>query len=192
MIEGVGYSGAWTADSSTFLYTVPDESWRHGRVRAHRLGADVAGDRDVVVEDDRRFEVTVRLTRSAQAILVHSESRETSEVWYVDPADPALSPRSLGGRRPGVIYNADHVRDGSFLLVTNDDAVEFRLMACPVPGAEGPGPRGLARGPSGGPRRTAAPRGRLRRPRGDVLPPSAATTRCASWTRRTWPGRAPW
>ena len=137
VIEDVGYSGAWTADSSTFLYTVPDESWRHGRVRAHRLGADVAGDRDVVVEDDRRFEVTVRLTRSAQAILVHSESRETSEVWYVDPADPALSPRSLGGRRPRVIYSADHVRDGSFLLVTNDDAVEFRLMACPVPGAEG-------------------------------------------------------
>ena len=45
-----------------------------------------------MVEDDRRFEVTVRLSRSEQAILVHSESRQTSEVWYVDPADPALVP----------------------------------------------------------------------------------------------------
>ncbi len=138
VVEEVGYTGAWTADSSTFLYTVPDDSWRHERVRAHRLGTDVADDRDIVVEDDRRFEVTVRLTRSEQAILVHSESRETSEVWYVDPADPELAPRSLGGRRDGVIYSAEHHRSADagagFLLVTNDDAVEFRLVRCEAPG----------------------------------------------------------
>jgi oligopeptidase B len=134
VVAEVGYSGAWTADSSTFLYTVPDEAWRHDRIRAHRLGTDPAEDRDVVVEDDRRFELTVRLTRSEQAILVHSESRQTSEVWYVDPADPDLVPRSLGDRRDGVIYTAEHVRDGSFLLVTNDDAVEFRLVSCSSPG----------------------------------------------------------
>jgi len=140
VIENAGYSGAWMADSGTFLYTVPDAAWRHERIRAHRLGTNVTDDPDVLVEDDRRFEVTVRLTRSGQAILVHSESRETSEVWYVDPADAALTRRSLGGRRDGVIYSAEHVRDGgpgSFLLLTNDDAVEFRLMACPVPGSDG-------------------------------------------------------
>ncbi len=136
-IEEVGYSGAWTADSSTFLYTVPDQAWRHDRVRAHRLGTPVGDDRDVIVEDDRRFEVTVRLTRSEQAIVLHSESRETSEAWYVDPTDPALVPRSLGGRRDGVIYSAEHVMDGGFLVVTNDDATEFRLVRCPVPGPDG-------------------------------------------------------
>ena len=136
-IQNVGYTGAWAADSATFLYTVPDAAWRHERVRAHRLGTDVGQDTDVVVEEDRRFEVTVRLCRSGQAILVHSESRETSEVWYVDPADATLAPSSVGGRRPGVIYAAEHVRDGGFLLVTNDEAVEFRLMACPVPGPGG-------------------------------------------------------
>jgi oligopeptidase B len=138
VIENVGYSGAWAGcrpgESPTFLYTVPDDAWRSERIRAHRLGADVAEDCDVVVERDRRFEVTVRLSRSQQAILVHGESRETSEVWYVDPADPELVPRSLGGRRDGVIYSAEHVRDGGFLLVTNEDAVEFRLMSCAGPG----------------------------------------------------------
>ncbi|MEO6512486.1 MAG: oligopeptidase B, partial [Nocardioides sp.] len=134
VIEDVGYSGAWTVDSSTFLYTVPDAAWRHDRVRAHRLGTEVGEDRDVLVEDDRRFEVTVRLTRSEQVILVHSESRETSEVWAVDPADPDLVPRSLGGRRDGVIYSAEHVKDGGYLVVTNDDAVEFRLVRCDSPG----------------------------------------------------------
>jgi oligopeptidase B len=138
VVENVGYSGAWAGcrpgGSPTFLYTVPDDAWRSERIRAHRLGTTVEEDRDVLVEEDRRFEVTVRLTRSQQAIVVHSESRETSECWYVDPDDPDLVPRSLGGRRDGVIYSVEHQRDGDFLLVTNDDAVEFRLVSCAAPG----------------------------------------------------------
>ena len=35
------------------------------------------------------------------------------------------------------MYRAEHVRDGDFLLVTDDDAVEFRLASCPVPGPGG-------------------------------------------------------
>jgi oligopeptidase B len=143
VVAEVGYTGAWTADSRTFLYTVPDEAWRSERVRAHRLGTDPADDLVVLAERDRRFEVTVRLCRSGQAIVLLSESRQATESWYVDPADPALVPRSLGGRREGVEYRADHVRGGSgpgsFLLVTNDGAEEFRLMSCPVPGATGQG-----------------------------------------------------
>ena len=141
VVEGVGYTGAWTSDSSAFLYTVPDESWRHERIRAHRLGAPASGDTDVLVEPDRHFEVTVRRCRSEQAIVVLSECRDTTEVWYVDPAGADLVPRSLGGRRAGVEYRAEHVRSadgqGRFLLVTDDDAVEFRLVSCPVPGPGG-------------------------------------------------------
>ena len=36
------------------------------------------------------------------------------------------------------MYRAEHVRERvSFLLVTDDDAVEFRLVSCPVPGPGG-------------------------------------------------------
>jgi len=57
VVEGVGYTGAWTSASSgdlAFLYTVPEASWRHERIRAHRLGDAVAADVDVLVEPDRR------------------------------------------------------------------------------------------------------------------------------------------
>ena len=140
VVEGVGYTGAWTSDSSgdlAFLYTVPDASWRHERIRAHRLGDDPAADVDVLVEPDRRFEVSLRRCRSEQAIVVLSESRDTTEAWYLDPTGADLVPRSLGGRRTGVMYRAEHVRDGELLLVTDDDAVEFRLASCPVPGPAG-------------------------------------------------------
>ena len=114
VVEGVGYTGAWTSDSSGnlgFLYTVPDASWRHERIRAHRLGDAVAADVDVLVEPDRRYEVSVRRCRSEQAIVVLSECRDTSEAWYVDPTGADLVPRSLGGRRTGVMYRAEHVRE---------------------------------------------------------------------------------
>ena len=137
VVEGTGYTGAWTSDSATFLHTVFDASWRQERVRAHRLGTPASDDVDVLVEPDRHFELTVRRCRSEQAIVVLAESRDTGESWYVDPAGADLTPRSLGGRRPGVTYRAEHVRDasgqGSFLLVTDDEAVEFRLVSCPVP-----------------------------------------------------------
>ena len=141
LVEGTGYTGAWLSDSSGFLYTVFDASWRQERIRLHRLGTSASDDVDVLVEPDRRFEVTVRRCRSERAVVVVAESRDTSECWYLDPTGADLLPRSLGGRRTGVTYRAEHVRDdtgpGSFLLVTDDDAVEFKLASCPVPGVGG-------------------------------------------------------
>ncbi len=113
VVEGTGYTGAWVADSTGstgFLYTVFDASWRQERIRLHRLGTPASEDIDVLVEADRRFEVTVRRCRSEQAIVVLSESRDTGESWYVDPTGADLVPRSLGGRRAGVEYHAEHVR----------------------------------------------------------------------------------
>jgi oligopeptidase B len=141
VVEGVGYTGAWTTDSAAFFYTVPDESWRHHRILLHRLGTDPADDVVVVDETDRRYELSVRLSRSQQAVLVLSECRDTSECYYLDPSGTDLVPRSVGGRRHGVFYRAEHIwgddGTGCLLLVTDDQAVEFRLVACPVPGPGG-------------------------------------------------------
>ena len=138
VVEGVGYTGAWTSDSSGnlgFLYTVPDASWRHERIRAHRLGEAATSDVDVLVEPDRRYEVSVRRCRSEQAIVALSECRDTSEAWYVDPTGADLLPRSLGGRRTGVMYRAEHVRDGG--LPRGHQRRRGRVPAasvpCPVP-----------------------------------------------------------
>ena len=130
------YGGAWSADSTWFFYTVHDEAYRPHEVWRHRIGTPVKDDVRVLVEPDERFELTVRPSRSGEALLVLSESRDTGETWAVDARAPESLPRSVGGRRPGVVYRAEHVRGpgaGQLLLVTNDDAVEFRLVRCPVP-----------------------------------------------------------
>ncbi len=130
------YGGAWSADSQWFFYTVHDEAYRPWRVLRHRLGTDPADDAVVLEEHDQRFEVNVRSTRSGELIVIWSESRSTSEAWVVDAAAPESAPRSVGGRRHGVAYRVEHAPSPAgdrMLVVTNDGAVEFRLMTAPVP-----------------------------------------------------------
>jgi oligopeptidase B len=134
------YGGAWSADSQWFFYTVHDEAYRAFQVWRHRLGTDPADDVLVLDEPDQRFELNVRLARSEQVIVIWTESRSTSEAWVVDAATPEAPPRSVGGRRHGVTYHVEHApyaagggRGDRLLVVTDDDAVEFRLMTAPVP-----------------------------------------------------------
>ena len=130
------YSGAWSADSRHFFYTVHDEVYRPFQVWRHTLGTPVADDVLVQAEPDQRFELQVRATRSGGLVVLWSQSRDTSEVWVVDAASPTDRPRSVGGRRPGVEYHAEHLAAGDRLLVvTNDRATEFRLASAPVPRA---------------------------------------------------------
>jgi len=131
------YGGAWSADSACFFYTVHDDAYRPWQVWRHRLGTPVSSDELVMEEPDERYELMVRATRSGGLVVIWSESRDTSEVWVVDAADPTARACSVGGRRTGIEYHAEHVvlPDGSdaLVVVTNDGATEFRLMTCPVP-----------------------------------------------------------
>lgn len=131
------YSGAWSADSSYFFYTVHDDAYRPFQVWRHALGTSYDEDALVLDEPDERFELEVRGTRSGGLVVLWSQSRDTREVWVLDAHTPLSSPRSVGGRRTGVEYHAEHavLPDGSdtLLVVTNDGAQEFRLARCPVP-----------------------------------------------------------
>jgi oligopeptidase B len=130
------YGGAWSADSRWFFYTVHDDAYRAHQVWRHRIGTAASSDVLVLEEHDERFELTVRTTRSGGLVCVTAVSRRTSEVWAIPADEPDAPPRSVGGRRHGVTYEVEHAPTPTadrVLIVTNDDAVEFRLMSAPVP-----------------------------------------------------------
>ena len=131
------YGGAWSADAAHFFYTVHDAAYRPFQVWRHRLGTPVAQDALVLEEPDERFELELRGTRSGGLVLIWAASRDTTEAWALDAHEPLAPARSVGGRRRGVEYVVEHAvqADGtdSLLVVTNDDAVEYRLVSAPVP-----------------------------------------------------------
>jgi oligopeptidase B len=138
------YGLAWSADSQTLFYVVTDEVYRPHEVWRHRVGTDPRDDILVYQEDDERYELTVRATRSGEWILIESECRDTTETLVIPAAAADRPPAVLEPRRRGIEYRADHARGpagGEFYLVTNDGAAEFRLVRGPagIDGAAGAG-----------------------------------------------------
>ncbi len=142
VVAGVHHGGAWAADSTTFLYVVPDAAWRAAAVRRYRLGqggGHVGADAGALVlaEADESFSLSVRLTRSRQLLVLTASSSDCTEVFTVPAADPSARPVSVGGRRAGIEYTVEHAPAGPdgaehLLVVTNDGAAEFRLMSAPL------------------------------------------------------------
>ena len=137
VLQDVYYGAAWSADSRTFFYVRPDKAMRPYQVWRHTLGAPAGEDVLVLQEDDERFELSVELTKSERYIIFTSSSQVTSECRYMPSNQPESSPLPIEARRHGIEYSVDHQED-HFMILTNDGARSFRLVAAPVerPGRE--------------------------------------------------------
>jgi oligopeptidase B len=131
IVRGVYYGSAWTADSKSFLYVKPDAAMRPYQVWRHVLGTPTSEDTMVLQEDDERFELGVELTKSERYIVFTSASHITSECRFVRSDEPEAALRIVEPRRSGIEYGIDHQED-RFVILTNDGARNFRLMAAPV------------------------------------------------------------
>ncbi|HEY0830952.1 MAG TPA: S9 family peptidase [Candidatus Dormibacteraeota bacterium] len=131
VIHAVYYGAAWAADNRTFFYVRPDSAMRPYQVWRHRLGEEVARDVLVLQEDDERFELGVELSKSERYIFFTTSSQVTSECRFLGSDAPDDVPDLIEVRRPEIEYSVDHQED-QFLILTNDGAINFRLMAAPV------------------------------------------------------------
>lgn len=119
-------NATWAADSQTLVYTVPDDAqrpWQAWKV-------DALDPKPVLLlqEDDARFYMSVHRTRSDAWMVFSLGSHATSEVRVLPANDLNGEPRSLLPRRDSVEITLAH-QPGRFLLRTNADAVNFKLLA---------------------------------------------------------------
>lgn len=118
----------WCLDSSSFYYTVLDATKRPYRVLRHRL-ADGAAEQ-VFEEADEAFFVRLSHSKDRRQIYISLGSHVTSEEYFLDAADPQATPTLFRSRQHGVEYSIEH-REGEFWVLTNQDAVNFRLLRVP-------------------------------------------------------------
>jgi oligopeptidase B len=131
VIDGVYYSLAWSSDARYVFYTRTDAAMRPWQVWRHRIGDSLDTDALVYQETDERFFASVALTRSRGVIAISLNSRITSEVHLLSADDPTGELVVVEPRRQGIEYSVDHHSDTLF-IVTNDEAVNFRLMTTPL------------------------------------------------------------
>jgi oligopeptidase B len=133
-IVGIGGGVTWAADNRTVYYTTVDDAWRPDTVWRHHLGSG-APDEAVYHEPDERFWLAVGRTRSNAHLVIAAGSAVTSEVRYADAADPNATFTTVLPRRDGVEYSIEHAVVGGqdrFLILHNDNAVNFTLVEAPV------------------------------------------------------------
>jgi oligopeptidase B len=131
VVERVYYGTAWSADSTHFFYVKPDDAMRPFQVWRHEMGTSTADDEVVYEESDERFYVGVELTRSESFVVISSESKTTSEAWVIPASSPRSAPTVIEPREAGHEYTVDH-RGDQFVILTNLDAEDFRVVTAPV------------------------------------------------------------
>jgi oligopeptidase B len=130
-VEDVYYGLAWANDGATLFYTRPDDAMRPYQLWRHAVGTAPEADVCVHEERDERFYVGVSKTKDDAFVVLELESKVTSEARVLSGDDAKGDFRVVEPRRQGVEYAVEH-RDGRFLIVTNADAENFRLVEAPV------------------------------------------------------------
>ncbi len=135
--EGVYYGGEWSRDGRWFWWVRHDESFRPHQIWRVDVGDSLSRPELAYEENDSMFHLGLR--GSPEALIISANSRLSSEEWIVDDAATEIEPRSVVKREPGHVYTATPMRrEGqlAYLVVTNRDAIDFRLCYCETLGED--------------------------------------------------------
>lgn len=132
VIANVSESLAWANDNRTLFYGKQDDTTlRQYQIWRHIVGTDPSDDQLVYQEDDETFSAYIYKTKSKKFLLLVSAQTISHEYRYLDADAPLGEFKIFLPRQRGHEYQIDHIAD-RFIIRTNDQARNFRLMATPV------------------------------------------------------------
>ena len=131
-ITATGGDPAWANDNKTIFYTSNNpETLLSEKIKRHILGADAATDATVYEEKDKSNYIGVYKTKNNKYIFIISQATLSSETKWIDAAKPMNAFKSFEPRMKEVLYDVTP-SENKFLIRTNWNAKNFRLMECPL------------------------------------------------------------
>lgn len=121
----------WANDNKTLFYSRKDSVTLLPRwIMKHTLGTSPAKDVSVYEEKDDTFYTSIYKTKSKKFLVIVSGSTLTSDYQILNANTPDGKWTNFSPRERGHEYSIDHYQD-KFYIVTNWDALNFRLMETP-------------------------------------------------------------
>lgn len=124
-------SATWANDNKTLFYTLKNPvTLLTEKIMRHELGTPVAADALVYEEKDHTNYIGAYKSKNQKYIFIYSGATTSSEMFYISADDPKATFRSFQPRMKDVLYDVTAL-DDKFLIQTNMDAINFRIMTCP-------------------------------------------------------------
>lgn len=138
IVKEIGKQLEWDSSSQAIFYSELDNVHRDFAVSRHVIGTDMSKDERIFEEKDTSYMVFLYKSRDGVYLFISSVffASETTEVRFVDLAEPNHVARVFHSRTEGMELYLDH-SEGYFYFVTNaDDAINFKLMRTRVSALE--------------------------------------------------------
>jgi len=122
----------WAADNRTIFYTAKNPvTLLSEKIQKHRLGTEAANDAVVYEELDKSNYIGIDKSKSGKYIFIYSQATLSSEARMISADEPDAEFTVFQPRTKEVLYSIVPLED-KFLIVTNWEAQNFRLMECPL------------------------------------------------------------
>lgn len=122
-------SVAFALSGEALYYVAIDEAQRPYRLYRHTIGS--TDDVLLFEESDITREIAVTTSQSGEYLFMNSSTKTSAEVWYLPLREDDAQLRLFANRQPDVLYSLEHWQD-QFLILTNDQAENFRLAVVPT------------------------------------------------------------
>ena len=127
-LDNTYYSTAWSTDGRYLFYTTIDDAHRPDKIWRHEVGTPQSVDVLALHEPDERMYLQVGSSQDERYLIGAAGSQTTSDARVVPADDPTGEWTWVLPRTHGVEYTVDH-KDGRWLIVTNDSAVNGKLIS---------------------------------------------------------------
>lgn len=125
-------SYVWANDNKTLFYDVKDdETLRTYQIKKHSLGNEAEKDQVVFTEEDVTFNCGVYKSKSEEYIFIGSYSTLTSEIYFMDAANPSGTFKSINPRERNHLYYVEYYNN-YFYITTNIKSPNFKLVKAKV------------------------------------------------------------
>jgi oligopeptidase B len=131
VIANTSADGEWDASSSFYYFVMEDDTRRPDRIYRYAIGTDPASAELVYTEEDPRFYAGICKSQDERYLFAISESKETSEVHFMEAGAGTGAFQILFPRQEFVQYWIEHHK-GDWLIRTNQNAPDYKLLRIPV------------------------------------------------------------
>ena len=129
LVENTTGTVIWTDNNEYILYLKKDPvTLISNSVYAHKIGQPSSTDILLYKEDDLEFNLSLSISKTKKYAFINIEATNLNEIRLIDINKPLADPILFMPRLENHLYFLEHHVDESFLVLSNKDAPNFKVL----------------------------------------------------------------